>query len=299
MKVVEMVWSCKDRKYVEIEEALKRRCLRCSGRLVRANDVIKCESCGGTVDIIKKEVWEGREWVRDALNRRILTFQGHSWGGDVYGDLYSLSVKLPPEVWQKVSEYFFYLDEDVAMEPDFDEWGSIFGFRRGIWVTTEPDKVEEILFNLANQVATEIEREEAELERKRSEEMERMLKEEERKKKEEMERKKREEKEAEERIEEMKNELKKLKVVREAHTYLDWEFLREHGCKHNDVEDMKCIMKERYGSIYSFREFEVYEDPCTNFVIVFDKLHSDCWSWTIFEKSEQGEKVNESEVVKM
>lgn len=185
MKKRKVVWSSKEQKWIPVEAALSKRCLKCGGRLVLEGEYLKCENGCGKVSVQEEEVLEGREWIVKALMGKIVYVA--SAGED--GSVFKLAARVPTSVWAKIKEYFWYAscDEDVEGLTDFDVYASVRG-----WVTANENEVSRILREEAEKQASEIEREEVQILMKREEE-EKKRKEEERKKR--AEEKKREEQE--------------------------------------------------------------------------------------------------------
>jgi hypothetical protein len=162
VKIIKEVWSSSQKKYITLEEALKRNCRLCGAQLVLSEDgkYVVCSKGCGKVQITEREIIEGREWVVKALLKGRVT-EVAGWGED--GTVYKLTVRLPQDVWKKVSQYFWYAktDEDVEGLTDFWDFGA-----RG-WVTCNAEEVNKILLEEAKKSVTQKELEEVEYFRKK------------------------------------------------------------------------------------------------------------------------------------
>lgn len=227
---------------------------------------MKCEKgCG------EGEILGGRAWVVAALRKKILKMVGE--GEDFR--VCALNERVDATAWSKIKDYMYYIQNDEDCEGGFDFYGD--GYRG--WATNAGEKVAEILAKYADEIANKIEREKAKILDERAARAEKKAKVEIEREKRAEEKKARDEDAAEKRIERKKRELEKLEMVGDD---LDWDLLRKLGCKHNNVCEMKEVTNECYGSIYSHREFAIYEDECTGLTIVFDKLNADYWQWAMY-----------------
>lgn len=165
MRNIYKIWSGSKRKWYtfsslnELESFFSgEKCLNCRIPLKIDKEAmrIRCPKCGGSVGIVaEKDVPEGRDWVEKALIGNIIHKETN--GEDF--SLWTLSARLPSDVWEKVKEYFNYYGSEEMMEGGCDFWGESF---RG-WATTAPEKVEQILREEAEKAATPLEREEVEI----------------------------------------------------------------------------------------------------------------------------------------
>lgn len=104
-------------------------------------DNVYCPECGNK----SIEVYTYEDWLKDEEEtRRIarenihLNFYEHSWEtGLTY---YKLSTRLDYETWLKVKPYFTYYTRADNIDDETDSGRMILG-----WVTTSPEKVEEVL----------------------------------------------------------------------------------------------------------------------------------------------------------
>jgi len=165
VKIIKEVWSSSQKSLIPLEEALKRNCKLCGSKLALSEDskYVVCTRGCGKIPISTREVIEGREWVVKTLLRgRIVEVAG--WGED--GTVYKLTVRLPQDVWKKVSKYFWYAknDEDVEGLTDFWDFGA-----RG-WVTCNAEEVNKIVLEEAKKAVTQKELEEVEYFRRKEEE---------------------------------------------------------------------------------------------------------------------------------
>ena len=307
MKEIIEVWTkTKGWLQFESEDKLKEFVANKIGKSVEDLDIVYSEN-GKSGELILKgttksnplkkvRVLEGREWVVYALAGRSPTYLA-AYGED--GKLYQLSVRVDKEVWNKIRDFFWYVNSEEDMEGMADFYGE--DVRGWVCSGVNVEKVNKIIMDEAKRVATDIEREEAEIIRKEDEERKREEQEMREKKKREEEKRRREEQEKEQKIQDMIKVLDKMKPINEENwsPYLDWDWFKAHGCKHDDFRDMKLIMSEGYGTIHSYREFEVRYDDCTNTTIVLNKANADLWQWQYYEGNVEDMLKKESREVDM
>ncbi len=131
--------------------------------------------------LAEKEEREIRNsWVTQTLAGSIVYSSSRSWETGI--TYYKLSAQVPRNIWGKIKRYMEYLTRDDEDEIEGDGFTSPYG-----WVTRSPDKVEEILREIAEEQATDAQRKMAEKiirEREKAEKREKRIREAEKKRRE-------------------------------------------------------------------------------------------------------------------
>ncbi len=116
-------------------------------RLYGGITVEKYEEYKEYIDRRMYEIEIEESWITQVLKKgeKLFTDQGHG--------LYSMRVRVPKDVWEKIKEYFFYVNKDWYEDMDIftnGYWDTYYG-----WATREPENVVEILREEAEKRATE------------------------------------------------------------------------------------------------------------------------------------------------